>query len=91
MQSAPSPREYGRVAATVEVLPPVPGAQGTPSPGEDGRVTTTVDFLPPEPDVQSTPSPREDGRVTATVGFYHRNRLGEVLQVPVKLVALVPP
>ena len=65
--------------------------QSTPSLRIDGRVTTTVDFLPPEPDVQSTPSPREDGRVTATVGFYHRNRLGEVLQVPVKLVALVPP
>ena len=91
MQSTPSPRINGRVPTTVHFLPPDPGMQSTPSLRIDGRVTTTVDFLPPEPDVQSTPSPREDGRVTATVGFYHRNRLGEVLQVPVKLVALVPP
>ena len=66
MHSTPNPREDGRVAATINVLPPEPGVRRTPTPREDGHVTTTVDGLPPEPGVRRTPSPLEDGRVTTS-------------------------
>ena len=75
MQSTPSPREDGLVAATVEFLPLRPGVQNTPSPREDGLVAATVDVLPPEPGLQSTYSSREDGRV-ATTGDFLPLRLG---------------
>ena len=66
VQRPPSPRQDGRVAATVDLVPPEPGVQNTPSPGEDGHTGSTVGPFPPNRGEHIAPALREDGRSSAT-------------------------